>query len=171
MRALSAMPERVPLVVSGDLHATAEGRMLRSGGHDFSGRPVVAVLPGTLGTSDGGWASEFRGVGPLPPRHLEMDETVRPIEENGFTLIDLTPVAVTLRYFRWNQKTQPVEAIDGLEPFHTTELKRGCHALRAPRRRDRGLLRRATAPGQRVAPGPRIVPRPAVCEWGPRPSR
>src|SRR5215213_181300 len=125
MRALSAMPERVPLVVSGDLHATAEGRMLRCGGHDFSRNPVVTVLPGTLGTSDGGWASEFRGVGPLPPAHLEMDEAVRPIEENGFTLIDLTPEAATLRYFRWNQKTQPIEAIDRLEPFHTTELKRG----------------------------------------------
>jgi hypothetical protein len=54
-----------------------------------------------------------------------MDETVKPIEENGFTLIDFTPDAVTLRYFRWNQKTQPVEAIDRLEPFRTTELKRG----------------------------------------------
>lgn len=125
MQALSAMPERVPLVVSGDLHATAEGRMLRSGEHDFSRRPIVAVLPGTLGTSDGGWASEFRGVGPLPPAHLQMEETVKPIEENGFTLIDFTPDAVTLRYFRWNQKTQPVEAIDRLEPFRTTELKRG----------------------------------------------
>jgi hypothetical protein len=26
--------------------------------------PVIAVLPGPLGTSTGGWASEFRGVGP-----------------------------------------------------------------------------------------------------------
>jgi hypothetical protein len=124
MQVLSAMPDRVPLVVSGDLHAIGEGRMLRSGGHDFSGHPVITVLPGPLGTSDGGWASEFRGVGPLSPNHLQMDETVRPIEENGFTLIDLTPEAVTLRYFRWNQKTQPIEAIDRLEPFHTTELKR-----------------------------------------------
>jgi hypothetical protein len=124
MQVLSAMPDRVPLVVSGDLHAIGEGRMLRSGGHDFSGHPIITVLPGPLGTSDGGWASEFRGVGPLSPNHLQMDETVRPIEENGFTLIDLTPEAVTLRYFRWNQKTQPIEAIDRLEPFHTTELKR-----------------------------------------------
>ena len=119
------MPDRVPLVVSGDLHATAEGRMLRCGEHDFSEHPVIAPLPGMLGTSDGGWASDFRGVGPLPPSHLQLDETVKTIEANGFMLIDLTPEAMTLRYFRWDQKTQPVKAIDGLEPFHTTEPKRG----------------------------------------------
>jgi hypothetical protein len=124
MQALSQMPGRVPLVVSGDLHATAEGRMMRSGQLDFSRNPVIAVLPGTLGTSTGGWASEFRGVGPKVPQHLDMQETVLPIEENGFLLIDFTPEAITLRYFKWNQKTQPVSDIDTLEPFHTTELKR-----------------------------------------------
>jgi hypothetical protein len=124
MQALSQMPGRIPLVVSGDLHATAEGRMMRSGQLDFSRNPVIAVLPGTLGTSTGGWASEFRGVGPKVPQHLDMQETVLPIEENGFLLIDFTPEAITLRYFKWNQKTQPVSDIDTLEPFHTTELKR-----------------------------------------------
>jgi hypothetical protein len=124
MQALSEMPGRIPLVVSGDLHATAEGRMMRSGQLDFSRNPVIAVLPGTLGTSTGGWASEFRGVGPKVPQHLDMVETVTPIEENGFLLIDFTPETITLRYFKWNQKAQPVSDIDTLEPFHTTELKR-----------------------------------------------
>jgi len=124
MQSLSAMPGRIPLVVSGDLHAIGEGRMMRSGQLDFSSNPVIAVLPGPLGTSTGGWASEFRGVGPMPPQHLDMQETVKPIEENGFLLIDFTPEAITLRYFKWNQKTQPISDIDALEPFHTTELKR-----------------------------------------------
>ncbi len=124
MQALSEMPGRIPLVVSGDLHATAEGRMMRSGQFDFSRNPVITVLPGTMGTSTGGWASEFRGVGPQPPQHLDMQETVKPIEENGFLLMDFTPETITLRYFKWNQKTQPVSDIDTLEPFHTTELKR-----------------------------------------------
>ncbi|GLS43889.1 hypothetical protein [Methylobacterium brachythecii] len=124
MQSLAEMPGRIPLVVSGDLHATAEGRMLRSGKLDFSKNPVVTVLPGTLGTSTGGWASEFRGVGPLTPHHLDMDETVKPIEENGFLIMDFTPESVVLRYFNWNQKTQRPEAIDTLEPFHTTTMKR-----------------------------------------------
>jgi hypothetical protein len=124
MQALSEMPGRIPLVVSGDLHATAEGRMMRSGDHDFSRNPVIAVLPGTLGTSTGGWASEFRGVGPKPPQHLDMQETVLPLEENGFLLMDFAPETITLRYFKWNQKTQAVSDIDTLEAFHTSELKR-----------------------------------------------
>jgi hypothetical protein len=124
MQSLSAMPGRIPLVISGDLHAIGEGRMLRSGHLNFSNNPVIAVLPGPLGTSNGGWASEFRGVGPKPPQHLDMEETVAPIEENGFLIADFTPENITLRYFRWNQKTQPVTDIDTLEPFHTTELRR-----------------------------------------------
>jgi hypothetical protein len=124
MRSLSAMPGRLPLVVSGDLHAIGEGRMLRSGDLDFSRNPVIAVLPGTLGTSTGGWASEFRGVGPRPSKHLDLQETVKPIEENGFLLLDFTPESIMLRYFKWNQKSQPVSDIDTLEPFHTTELRR-----------------------------------------------
>jgi hypothetical protein len=124
MQSLSEMPGRIPLVVSGDLHATAEGRMMRSGQLDFSRNPVITVLPGTMGTSTGGWASEFRGVGPQPPQHLDMQETVKPIEQNGFLLMDFTPETITLRYFKWNQKAQPVSDIETLEPFHTTELKR-----------------------------------------------
>ena len=46
MQALSAMPGRIPLVVSGDLHAIGEGRMLRSGHLNFANNPVIAVLPG-----------------------------------------------------------------------------------------------------------------------------
>jgi len=124
MQALSAMPGRIPLVVSGDLHAIGEGRMMRSGHLSFANNPVIAVLPGPLGTSKGGWASEFRGVGPKPPQHLDMQETITPLEENGFLLADFTPEKITLRYFKWNQKTQPTSDIDTLEPFHTTELKR-----------------------------------------------
>jgi hypothetical protein len=123
MQSLSAMPGRIPLVISGDLHAIGEGRMMRSGHLNFSSNPVIAVLPGPLGTSKGGWASEFRGVGPKPPQHLDMQETITPIEENGFLLVDFTPESITLRYFKWNQQTQPVNDIDTLEAFHTTELR------------------------------------------------
>lgn len=124
MQSIAAMPDRIPLVVSGDLHAIGEGRMTRSGQLDFSQNPVIAVLPGPVGTSTGGWASEFRGVGPKPPKHLDMVETIAPIEENGFMIMDFTAESITLRYFKWNQKAQPVSDIDTLQPFHVSELKR-----------------------------------------------
>ena len=62
MAEVAAMPGRIPLVVSGDLHAIAEGRMQRSGALDFGKNPVVVILSGPLGTGDRGWPSAF-------PRH------------------------------------------------------------------------------------------------------
>jgi hypothetical protein len=41
-----SLRERVPLVMSGDLHAVAVGRMMRSGKLDFSPNPINAVLTG-----------------------------------------------------------------------------------------------------------------------------
>ena len=37
---------------------------------------------------------------------------------------DFTADKIVLRFFKWDVKTQPVEAIDALQPFHTAELGR-----------------------------------------------
>ncbi|WJR77762.1 twin-arginine translocation signal domain-containing protein [Bradyrhizobium sp. NP1] len=124
MTAVSGMRDRIPLVVSGDLHAIAEGRMLHTGSIDLGTNPVNVVLSGPLGTGDLLWPSAFRGIGAMPPVHLNMQENLKPIEENGFLIADLTPDKIVLRFFRWNAHKDPLEAIDTLEPFRTTELKR-----------------------------------------------
>ena len=124
MAAMSAMRGRVPLVMSGDLHASAIGRMLRTGNTDLSANPVVSVLTGTVGTRPSGWPSGVRKIGAQPPLHVQMDEWVKPIEQHGFTLADFTSDKVTLRMFKWDNRTQKPEALDTLEPFHTVELPR-----------------------------------------------
>jgi hypothetical protein len=124
MQAISSMRGRVPLVMSGDLHALALGRMLRSGSLDLSANPVIAVLNGPIGTGQRGWPSAFRGIGPLSPSHLDMEEAVKPFEQHGFTIADFTPDKIVLRLFKWDVKTQPAEAIDTLAPFHTAEMPR-----------------------------------------------
>ena len=111
-------------MLSGDLHATAEGRIRKSGTASFEANPVHVVLSGTLGTGDGAWPSAFRGAGAQVSRVLEMDETLAPIEENGFSIVDFTPDEITIRFFKWKARRDPVEAIDKLEPFRTTVLKR-----------------------------------------------
>src|SRR2546425_413388 len=108
------MPGRIPLVVSGDLHALAEGRIIRSGELDFEKNPIVAVLSGPLGTGDLLWPSAFRMVGATPPLHLTVQEDLRPLEENGFTIADFTPDRITLQYFRWNVHRDNEEMIDSL---------------------------------------------------------
>jgi hypothetical protein len=124
MQAMAAMDGRRPLVVSGDLHSVGIGHILRAGTLDFRTRPITTVLSGPVGTAPGGWTSAFRGVGATPPAHLDLQEDLKPIEQHGFTLADFLPDRIVLRMFKWDVKTQPPEAIDTLEPFHTAELVR-----------------------------------------------
>jgi hypothetical protein len=126
IEAMAAAKDRVPLIISGDLHAIASGRMMRSGRLELRHNPINVVLSGPVGSRPGpnGWPSGRRGTGAMPPAHLDMEEHVKPIEQHGFTLADFTPDKVVLRLFKWDVKTQPVEAIDTLQPFHTTELMR-----------------------------------------------
>lgn len=121
--AASARRDRLPLFVSGDLHATAAGRILRRGELDLRANPVVSVLSGTPGAAGPGWPSSFRGQAPVPSGVLESEAWVEPLEENGFTLLEFSAEGVRLDFFRWRPE-QGVEAIASLEPFHTLELPR-----------------------------------------------
>ncbi len=85
---------------------------------------IVVILSGPLGTGDRGWPSAFRGIGASVPGHLQMEENLKPIEENGFIIADFTPASITVSYFRFSYHKQPADAIDTLEPFRVTELKR-----------------------------------------------
>jgi hypothetical protein len=60
----------------------------------------------------------------MPSRVLDVQEAPKPIEENGFTLVDFTRDSIILRYFRWKIGRDTIESIASLEPFRTTELKR-----------------------------------------------
>lgn len=125
MTAMSQMKGRAPIVVSGDMHAIALGKMHRSGTNDFSRNPITVALPGTGGTRPLGWPSAgFRGTPATPSQVLDFKEEVKPIESHGFILADFTPDKVVLRMFRWDVNKEPVEAIDTLQPFHTAELPR-----------------------------------------------
>jgi hypothetical protein len=124
MAAMTTMKGRTPLIISGDLHAVALGRMMRSGTLDLKANPIHAVLSGPVSTPAFGWPSNRRGTGALPPVHLDMEEQVKPIEQHGFTLVDFLPDKMVLRQLKWDEKTQAPEAIDTLEPFHTAELGR-----------------------------------------------
>jgi hypothetical protein len=122
VEAMSGMGDRIPLVVSGDLHAVGLGTMTRSGSLDLRANPVTAVLSGPVGTSEAGFPSAVRGIGSTPPAHIDLFENAPPREHHGFTLADFTRGGIVLRLFGWDVNSQPVEAIDTLQPFYTTEL-------------------------------------------------
>jgi hypothetical protein len=121
LQASSAMRGRVPLFISGDMHSIGEARVFKTYGIDLRANPVVAVLPGPVGTGRPGWPSLVRGLRALPPEGLEVDEGLPALEENGFLIADFTPERITLRYFKW-KLGMPEASLDALEPFRVTNL-------------------------------------------------
>ena len=122
VRAMGAQRGRVPLTISGDLHAIGAGKILRSGEIEHVS-PIHAVLSGPVGTSPQAFPSTARGIGSTPSTHLDMEETMAPIEEHGFTLVDFSTDSVVLRQFKWDVNREPLDAIDRMEPFFTSELE------------------------------------------------
>jgi hypothetical protein len=115
------MRRRIPLFMSGDLHAIAEGRIRRTGPIDLRANPVISILSGPIGTATDGWPSASRGTPALPPTRVEIDEGLKPIEENGFLIADFAPDKITARFFKWNA-AMPDETIGRIEPFRSTEM-------------------------------------------------
>ncbi|MBI1353923.1 MAG: hypothetical protein GC160_06220 [Acidobacteria bacterium] len=121
-QAASAMPDRTPLIVSGDMHAIGECAVQQSGALDLSKNPVHVALPGPISTLNG-WPSGGRRTPPLPAEHVRIDASIPALEENGFLLADFTPASIRLSFYRWNPSL-PETAIDNLMPFQEVELKR-----------------------------------------------
>jgi hypothetical protein len=123
LKAIGGQKQRIPLIVSGDLHALAAGKIVRSGDLDLSGHPVNTVLSGPLGTGDLGFPSAFRDTPPKVPSQLSVEEMLKPLEKNAFTILDVLPESIRFRLFAW-RPPQPAEDIDNLEPVLAFELRK-----------------------------------------------
>jgi hypothetical protein len=122
LQAASSM-QRIPLFLSGDLHALAEGKIRHYGQLDFSRNPVVSVLTGPISTGPKGWPSAWRGTPPRIPTGLDNEEGLKPLEKNGFSIIDFTEDQVEVQFFSWKMG-EPEERLDDLKPFHRFSLAR-----------------------------------------------
>jgi hypothetical protein len=87
IEALAAQTRRASVVVQGDIHASATGKMLRSGELALA-QPVHVVMTGSLGMGDLAVPSAFEST---PSQLVAMDQALKPTEKNGFTVIDVTP--------------------------------------------------------------------------------
>ena len=96
---------------------------LQEASHEFERNPINAILSGPIGTSPGAFPSRGRGISATPSGHLDMLETSAPLEEHGFTLVDFLPDRAVVRQYKWDVNSEPLEALDTLEPFFTTELE------------------------------------------------
>lgn len=120
---LSAQKKRAPIIVSGDLHALSYGQIAKSGSLDLGENPIYTMCVGPLGSSGPGFPSRFRGTGAKPPSSLVVDESLKPLEKNGFSIIDVTPEKIRTRLFAW-LPTEPSKDIDSLSPLADFEISR-----------------------------------------------
>ncbi len=123
LAAASARTDHLPFFVSGDLHATGMGQITKSGSLDLRDNPIISILAGTPGTGNAGWPSNFRGQTARPSLSIEAEEWVPALEENGFSLFDITSDTVSVSQFRWLPRDGE-DVIDTLEPFVVREFKR-----------------------------------------------
>jgi len=128
IQAIASQSKRAAVIVEGDMHATAAGKITRSADINLT-QPVHTILSGTLGTGDVGFPSAYRSVQSTPSLVLDMDQALKPTEKNGFTLIDVTPDTMTFSIFLW-RPPQPIEEIDTMSPALVYEVARKREALR-----------------------------------------
>ncbi|HTO63635.1 MAG TPA: hypothetical protein VMM15_20530 [Bradyrhizobium sp.] len=113
--AIAAQQRRVPVVLQGDLHVVGYGIMHRSGTLDLGANPIHMALTGPLGTGDVGFPSAYRGTKAQPSSLLDVEQSLAPLEKNGFTIVDISSDRIVLRLFAW-RPPESVESIDLLEP-------------------------------------------------------
>jgi hypothetical protein len=120
--ALASQKKRAPTVVQGDFHASAAGKVHRSGELNLS-CPIDIVLTGTLGTGDVAFPSGARGIESTPSQLIGMDEAMKVTEKNGFSIIDITPEKMTFTMFTYRPPQDAAE-IDTMKPAMTYEVRR-----------------------------------------------
>lgn len=122
LASMAANRDRIPLLISGDLHSQAIGRIQRSGKLDLRAHPPTVMIAGPIGTGASGWPSAARNTVAETAIGLEMDTRLPVVEQNGFTIADFNQDSIELRLFGWKDG-MPEQAIDTLEPFHTERLQ------------------------------------------------
>lgn len=117
LSAMSGMNGKVPLIVSGDIHATVAGKIFRTGDIDMRSNPVISVVPGTPGTARGFHDDVFH------PAHLDVENVYGPVAANGFMVADFYRDRIECSFYTWNAATQSVEELPMLTPSFSTVLE------------------------------------------------
>jgi len=106
-----------PIMISGDLHAFASGRVHRNEDMDFSDNPIHCYLAGPLGCNV--FPSTFRKIKASTPSAIEIEEDFDNYEENGFSIVDIDSRNVSVKMFKFLWSRDDLNTIGNLEPFAT----------------------------------------------------
>lgn len=104
-----------PIMISGDLHAFAAGRIYRNDTIDFSSNPINCYLAGPLGNNV--FPSTFRKIKASTPAAIGMEEDFDNIEENGFSIVAIDSQKVSVKMFKFLWSRDNLREINDLKPF------------------------------------------------------
>jgi len=124
-RLLSAFHKRKnpSIILQGDLHMASYGMIHRSGDLDFSSNPIPVITTAPLGSGKMGFPSSFRGVGATVPMDMEVKEIYKPVERNGFTVLDINREQVAFDIYTW-RLPETMDDIYDMKPSFSSSIKR-----------------------------------------------
>jgi len=118
---LGQQKKRIPIILSGDLHMSSAAKISESGDLNFVKNPIHAIVVGTLGSGAAAYPSRARGVLPQVPSQMQAEEYVRPVEKNGFTIIDINADSMNFNMYTW-RSPELFTAIANLRPAYVFSL-------------------------------------------------
>ena len=89
----------------------AAGRVNASGDLDFAGNPLRTIVVGPIGTGTPAFPSTARNILPQVPVAMRIDPIQTPLEKNGFSIVDVRPDQIEVRFYAW----RPPEAVTEIE--------------------------------------------------------
>jgi hypothetical protein len=121
LKALSAQKKRRAMVVSGDLHLLGAGRIDRSAELDLTTNPIHTVLSGPVGIGMLGWLSNARGLAAQAPANVTIEQTMPPVEQNGFTVLNFSRSACAVELYACPEGYVPPKNLT-LNKVHSFQL-------------------------------------------------
>jgi len=117
-RLLGAMYDakfKKPIVISGDIHTFASGKIHRNGTLDMSDNPIHSYIAGTLGCTV--FPSTFRKVKASIPNTIGMEEDFENVEANGFSIVEIDRQNVHIKMYKYLWNKDDLKVIDDLKAF------------------------------------------------------
>ena len=108
------------IMISGDLHAFASGRIYRNENLDYSTNPINCLLSGPLGNNV--FPSTFRKIKASTPNALGVEEDFENYEENGFSIVEIDRLDVRVKMYKYLWTRDSIEEINQLEPFYNSRV-------------------------------------------------
>ncbi|MFT4565129.1 MAG: hypothetical protein ACI9FN_000077 [Saprospiraceae bacterium] len=116
-----SLGNHTPVIMQGDLHMASAGKIMSSGKMNFSNNPIHILTTAPLGSGKLGFPSSVRNTGAEIPVYLEVEEDLRPLEKNGFTIAEISQTKMKFKIYTW-RPYDGIENISGLRPTYETVI-------------------------------------------------